>query len=230
MSIGKKIFQYYKTEIVYNCSNKIGLATEADHISMHSYAYDTDYRSKTYLPASGEDNGNGVSMTIKTKNKTFDGYENILGRLQMKIQESNNCIYFKEKNRLCLRSWIEKGTLKYYPTFKYNGATYLRPENYVEWKIDYGNITVNETELFLPYPSHPTFLENYASENEGGIKKSYGFLKNGLGEGNGDTLYIISTKQSDGSYIVKLKKDQNSLGSYGSFKCSADGTEWEKIN
>ncbi|MDD3414414.1 MAG: prepilin-type N-terminal cleavage/methylation domain-containing protein [Lachnospiraceae bacterium] len=216
-----------KTEIVYNCSNKIGLATDADHISMHSYAYDTDYRSKTYLPPSGENNGNGVSMTITTKNKSFDGYENILGRLQMVIQESNNCIYFKEKNRLCLRSWIEKGTLKYYPTFEYNGDTYLRPENFVEWTIDYGNIKIGETELFLPYPSHPTFLENYASENVGETKiVGYQYLKSGT---NYYRLYILSTKQSDGSYIVKLKEKSYSWNSYGSYKCSADGTVWEEI-
>lgn len=219
-----------RTEITYSCTNKTALATNASKIDIHLFTFDPNSNSKTYWANQDYDiviKQVARSVTGGDTGKFGDYLSSYQGDIPSFVQFSNAGKFRIDANRN-----RQYGTFSFWPRFRYENVYYDRPDNTITMTVKTGNATVNGTEVFIPYPTHPTFLSDFATE-KANATKTVGWKKiyYGVGSEQWKWLYFYSTKQSDGSYKLKIYSNDNyNTNNLGTYWCAADGLEWTNVN
>lgn len=112
--------------------------------------------------------------------------------------------------------------------------SYDRPESYVEWKVDVGNIDILKKEGFIPYPTHPDFAGKLAIEEvDQAVKKEIDILfRNDTEKQKVESThyYLLVTKDENETYTVQVFEDSNRGNRIGNYRCKASETKWTKIS
>lgn len=231
-----------KLTIRYRGTN---IPADARSFTQAFYLLDNCPTSKTYM----NENGNPYTLyqeipvidsskfpnqkfTFSCKKKNGDSYESYDGYPYVAQATSNPYIRFYDQNRK-----FSAGIYRFEPRVNYENRDYDRANNYMEFDMKAGNITIDNVECFVPYPSHPKYYaENpqYNKEYDYGNKYIRSYKKNQtINQQNNWLTYDIRLKrQSDGSYKMHVCTPADYHGnqvSKGYYWCSADGTEWQLI-
>ena len=221
-----------RVKLGFTSTDPLAPVIDADHVDLHSYILDRTWNSKT--------GWHDFSAELSDVAKAVSGRR---ARLHYKWNgENHDFLYCTGQNDVKLEIKVdtnkvaEAGTYRYWPTMTIDNGnnSYDRPESYVEWKVDVGNIDILKKEGFLPYPTHPDFAGKLAIEEvDQAVRKEIDILFRNDKEKQkieSTHFYLLVTKDENETYTVQVFEDPNRGNRIGNYRCKASETKWTKIS